>query len=128
MQDPDAQGSSNGTHGVQKKSFTDHINDIAQEPLTPLTKILLVLVLFLLLLTSVFIGLFAGAEHKLKNGDKGSPTVTATATWTSIGNPTLTITGTLTATVPNEPGPTAVPGAVRISTIHLAYLNYNALV
>ncbi|KAF9820117.1 hypothetical protein IEO21_01550 [Rhodonia placenta] len=44
---------------------------IVQEPLTPLTKVLLVVALIFLLLSSVFIGLFAGAQHKLNSGRGG---------------------------------------------------------
>ncbi|EPT06082.1 Metalloprotease [Fomitopsis schrenkii] len=52
---------------------------IIQEPLTPLTKVLLVVALLFLLLSSIFIGLFAGAQHKL-NGRGQEPPITVTST------------------------------------------------
>lgn len=64
-----------------------------QEPLTPLSKFLCILALILLLLSSVFIGLFAGAQHKLNSrtgGDDGEGgsipvrTVTLTVTATDV--------------------------------------------
>lgn len=67
-----------------------------QEPLSPLTKILLVLVLVLLLLSSIFIGLFAGAQHKLNAGKGGDDNIPSTQTHTEIH--TETQTGTLTIT------------------------------
>jgi endothelin-converting enzyme len=91
---------------------------IAQEPLTPLTKILLVLTLFLLLLTSIFVGLFAGTQHRLnversKNdkGDGSEPpagTITSTATTTAIT--TVFTTAITTATT------TAITTATSVST------------
>ncbi|KAF5386857.1 hypothetical protein D9615_001643 [Tricholomella constricta] len=102
---------------------SSNIVTIAQEPLTPLTKILLILALVLLLLTSVFIGLFAGVQHKLNlergrhgggDGEKPPPgTVTATFTTTSIVTSTETTTSTSTTTrtttLAPPPGPTTLP-------------------
>jgi len=103
-------------------SFADHVGVIAQEPLTPLTKILLVLTLILLLLSSVFVGLFAGAQHKLRleqrrKGEKGdrppSGTVTVTSTTISTASSTQMTTATATrittTTVVTDPSPTKVP-------------------
>jgi len=46
-------GQGEGENEGRNPSFADHVGAIAQEPLTPLTKVLLVLVLVLLLLGSV---------------------------------------------------------------------------
>ncbi|KAJ7098234.1 hypothetical protein C8R44DRAFT_843505 [Mycena epipterygia] len=69
-------------------TFAARLNYIAHEPLTPLTQVLLFVALVLLLLSSVFIGLFAGGYSKLKqrehNASKSSSTVTVTATSTAV--------------------------------------------
>ena len=96
--------------------------------MTTLTKILLVLALILLLLTSVFIGLFAGAEHKLKqerNGRNPPPGVPIT---TIIRTPHTTITTTthVTSTVPVGPIPTGKPEAVSAkSNLHFVFPGLN---
>ncbi|KAJ7197174.1 Metalloprotease [Mycena pura] len=83
-------------------TLAERINAIAQEPLTPLTQVLLVVALILLLLTAVFIGLFAGEYSKLKQHERdgnGSPsTFTVTATATAV----ITVTAA-------PPGPTSPP-------------------
>jgi endothelin-converting enzyme len=61
--------------------------------LTPLTQVLLIAALILLLLSSIFIGLFAGAQHKLNSrpsdgNDDKKPSVTVTATTTSVSTTT----------------------------------------
>ena len=82
-------------------SLTERVSSVVQEPLSPLTKILLILVLLLLLLSSIFIGLFAGAQHKLnhgKGGDEKNPsTETHTETFTRTQTGTLTLTTTKTS-------------------------------
>ncbi|KAJ7684669.1 hypothetical protein DFH06DRAFT_1156294 [Mycena polygramma] len=83
-------------------TFAERINSIAQEPLTPLTQILLVVALALLLLSSVFIGLFAGEYSKLKqherdDGKRAPPTITVTST------------AIVTTTAVPPPGPTSPP-------------------
>ncbi|KAI0082770.1 metalloprotease [Panus rudis PR-1116 ss-1] len=104
-------------------SLTERISAAVQEPLTPLSKFLIVLVLLFLLLSSIFIGLFAGAQHKLNNiGDDGkvtsTVTVTQTATKTSISTETDVSTTIATATSTSIatttvavpiPGPTHAP-------------------
>ena len=107
------------------KTFGERLADILNEPLTTLTKILLMFALLLLLLTAVFIGLFAGAEHKLsqerdRNSRKGPSTSTATTTvfasgTTTLTGPTNTVTTTLapSTTGPTPPLPTGAPGSVR---------------
>ncbi|VDC06015.1 unnamed protein product [Peniophora sp. CBMAI 1063] len=77
------------------------LGDLLHEPLTPLTQLLLILTLFFLIVSSIFIGLFAGAETRLKaTPEGGSVTVTST----------ITVPTTIIATtaVP-APGPTAPP-------------------
>ena len=74
-------------------SFAERITSVVQEPLTPLTKVLLVAALILLLLSSIFIGLFAGAQHKLHSRPNGGdheekPPITVTTTTTSISTTT----------------------------------------
>ncbi|KIY74398.1 zincin [Cylindrobasidium torrendii FP15055 ss-10] len=103
LHDPDADSPQNGhgEHEAGHRSFTERVNSIAQEPLTPLTKVLLVVCLIFLLLSSIFIGLFAGAQHKLNSGFGGQPgdTVTLTATTTAY----------TTTTAAPSPGPTQPP-------------------
>ncbi|KAI5123330.1 hypothetical protein M0805_001755 [Coniferiporia weirii] len=117
LRDPDDEHGENGTYRRPRKSFTDHVNDIAREPLTTLTKILLVLALLLLLLTSVFVGLFAGAEHKLGQ-DRGSkhPHVTDTATKTLIGTSTVFDTSTVVDTTVTVSTTTATTTEVKDTT------------
>ncbi|KAF9049323.1 zincin [Hymenopellis radicata] len=89
-----------------EQTFMDRVHSIAQEPLTPLTKVLLVVALILLLLSSIFIGLFAGVQHKLNTGDGGKQqpgeTITLTATTTAYT--------TTTAAPPS--GPTEPPAEI----------------
>jgi endothelin-converting enzyme len=88
-------------------SFAERVTSIFQEPLTGLSKLLLALVLLFLLLSSVFIGLFAGAQHKLntrKDKPAATATVTATATQTSVQTTTV-----------SAPVPTGKPEEVRVS-------------
>ncbi|KAF9567593.1 zincin [Agrocybe pediades] len=91
-------------------TFGQRVHSATQEPLTPLTKILLVLGLILLLTSSVFIGLFAGAQHKLTSGG-GRPgsTITETITTTVASTSVSTITATSTYTLPPPPIPTSKP-------------------
>ncbi|KAF5391824.1 hypothetical protein D9757_001795 [Collybiopsis confluens] len=101
LRDPDAE---NEAVDNEQPSFMDRINTVAQEPLSPLTKVLLVVALILLLLSSIFIGLFAGMKHKLdleRESHKPSATTTITAT------PTAT-SSIATTTVP-LPTPTQEP-------------------
>jgi hypothetical protein len=92
-------------------SFAERITAVIQEPLSPLTQVLLVVALILLLLSSVFIGLFAGVQHKLNlerhnhGGDGGGELPNGTVTVTS----TLTSTSTTTHTTTSVPFPIPVP-------------------
>ena len=91
----------------------DRLAAIVQEPLSPLTKVLLIATLIFLLLSSIFIGLFAGAQHKLNSGaGGGQTTVTTTATATTTAQVTTTAIATTTVSVP-APAPTGPPVEVR---------------
>ncbi|KAG6832683.1 hypothetical protein H0H92_012255 [Tricholoma furcatifolium] len=114
-----------GSNAAANQTISERVGAIAQEPLTPLTKILLVLALVLLLLTSVSMAqimhrLFAGVQHKLnlergrhEGGEKPTATVTTTVitTTTAIATQTTSFTATTTSTetLPPAPGPTAPP-------------------
>ncbi|OSD08705.1 Metalloprotease [Trametes coccinea BRFM310] len=90
-------------------SFFERVAAVVQEPLSPLTKILLVATLVFLLLSSIFIGLFAGAQHKLNSGKGGqTTTVIVTATATSTAQSTTTAVATTTVSIP-APSPTSPP-------------------
>ncbi|PFH50075.1 hypothetical protein AMATHDRAFT_75830 [Amanita thiersii Skay4041] len=118
---PLLQDASNNDHNNRDSST---LRSIAQEPLTPLTKILLVIALVLLLVSSVFIGLFAGTQHKLNlerdrngGGDHPKPpsgTVTATRTMTE--RPTATATETFISTATSITTSIATMTATRIVT------------
>jgi endothelin-converting enzyme len=106
LRDPEAE--ENGHEG-RTNTFKDRANALLSEPLTGLSKILLVVALILLLLSSVFIGLFAGTQHKLnvERGKHDGSTVTVTATQAPTSVPT-TKTQVTTTTVAG-PGPTNSP-------------------
>ncbi|KAG8900288.1 hypothetical protein FRB99_006143, partial [Tulasnella sp. 403] len=97
---------SNGHAGAQSNDEDRHsgvLSGIAaatHEPLSTLSKVLLGACLVLLLTSSVFIGLFAGAEHRLRTGD-GAPRSTITSVSTVYA--TRTATQTKTATVTSVP-------------------------
>ncbi|KAJ6606496.1 Metalloprotease [Mycena vulgaris] len=76
-------------------TLAERINSIAQEPLTPLTQVLLVVALVLLLLSSVWE--YSKLKHE-RNGNKPPATVTVTATSTAVFTTTAA-----------PPGPTAPP-------------------
>ncbi|KAJ7184253.1 Metalloprotease [Mycena filopes] len=91
----DGHGEYASTH---QPTLAERINLIAQEPLTPLTQVLLFVALVLLLLSSVFIGLFAGEYTKLKQREHDTP---------SRPGPTVTVTSTAIVTrTAAPPGPT----------------------
>jgi endothelin-converting enzyme len=85
---------------------TDRLGSILQDPLTPLNKILLILLLVFLLLCSIFLGLFIGSQHKLRNvpdtpgGEKPPITftsvVTTPTTFTSVVTTLTTFTSVVT--------------------------------
>ncbi|KAH9484148.1 Endothelin-converting enzyme-like protein [Psilocybe cubensis] len=110
---------------TNESNFGDRIHAIAQEPLTPLTKILLVLGLVLLLTSSIFIGLFAGAQHKLglDHGGGEHKTVTVTLTSTSVS----TSTSISTTTEPVPPEPTKEPSEKRCLEPHCIILSASIL-
>jgi endothelin-converting enzyme len=102
LRDPDAEEERAEN---EEPSFMDRVNAVAQEPLTPLTRALLIVVLILLLLSSVFIGLFAGVQHKL-NEERGShdqePPATVSVTFTATST-------SIATTTTSQPSPTRVP-------------------
>ncbi|KAJ7632180.1 hypothetical protein FB45DRAFT_1057317 [Roridomyces roridus] len=89
------------SHEQPPQTFSERLNSLAQEPLTPLSKLLLLLALVLLLVSSVFIGLFAGEYTKLKQHEHEQKPPVATVTVTS--------TATYTTTAAPPPAPTAPP-------------------
>ena len=94
-------------------TFLQRVTQLAQEPLSPLSKLLLGACLVLLLLASVFIGLFAGAQHRLNTGDGDGnrhhyPSDPHTSVVTHTSTETVTDISTTTATAP-APGPTGDP-------------------
>ncbi|KAK0210236.1 Metalloprotease [Desarmillaria ectypa] len=96
LQDPDVEDGESAQVFQHRPSFGERITSVVQEPLTPLTKVLLVVVLILLLLSSIFIGLFTGVQHKLNTGQGGShdgdkPTETYTLTATTTSHATKTV-------------------------------------
>lgn len=56
-------GEETEANGHGQRSFGERVNSVAQEPLTPLTKILLVLVLALLLTSSVRLHTIPPSQH-----------------------------------------------------------------
>lgn len=102
----------------EPRPFFSKLADITEEPLTLLSKILLGVCLFLLLLASIFIGLFAGAEHKLNKPLPPVPTTSVTESYTLTDTVTATrvSTTTATATVTSVlPAPTPDPKEVSIA-------------
>ncbi|EIW85424.1 Metalloprotease [Coniophora puteana RWD-64-598 SS2] len=93
---------------TEQRNLAKRLTDVVQEPLTGLTKVLLVEVLILLLIASVFIGLFAGAQHKLNlnkggsggggDGERLTITQTDVVTRTQPYTTTATKTSVLTTT------------------------------
>ncbi|KAF9260514.1 zincin [Marasmius fiardii PR-910] len=105
LQDPDADAEEQSIQ-PENPTFAERLNGIAQEPLTLLTKILLILVLVLLIISAVFIGLFAGVQHKL-NVERGRhdhhplpPPVTTTLTATRTTTTSTTTTNKWTIIPP----------------------------
>lgn len=91
----------NGDAHAAPRSFGQRLSDALHEPLTPLTILLLVGCLLLLLLSSVFVGLFAGTKHNLqleKDKHRGEDH-TVTSTYTTTGT---TVVTSLSSTVSTE--------------------------
>ncbi|KAF9520534.1 hypothetical protein BS47DRAFT_639027 [Hydnum rufescens UP504] len=86
--------------------LNDFVSRLLNEPLSALSKLLLALCLFLLLLSSVFIGLFAGTEQRLSEVPSET-TVTEFLTTTKLVTSTRTIVSTTTMVV--EPTPAPLP-------------------
>lgn len=83
------------------------------EPLTPLTRILLMAVLILLILSSVFLGLFIGVDQRLSaQNPKGDPGDEKTVVPVPV--PTTISTTTVTA---QPPRPTSAPQEVSYQAV-----------
>ncbi|KAI0319791.1 hypothetical protein OF83DRAFT_1108212 [Amylostereum chailletii] len=93
-------------HHQRHPSFLDRLGALVHEPLTALNKLLLVLLLAFLILSSVFIGLFAGAEHKLKAKPPPGLPPPREITVTNIVPVPTTVIETVTVA---PPAPTAPP-------------------
>ncbi|RDX56605.1 Metalloprotease [Lentinus brumalis] len=109
----------------EEPTFFDRLAAVVQEPLSPLTKLLLVATLLFLLLSSIFIGLFAGAQHKINSGaGRGQTTVTTTTTATATTTAQVTTTAVSTTTVlipaPAPTGPPVQPVCISPSCISVA--------
>ncbi|KAI0636818.1 Metalloprotease [Trametes polyzona] len=105
----------------EQPSFFERVAAVVQEPLSPLTQILLVATILFLLLSSVFIGLFAGAQHKLNTGKGGSTTtIVVTATTTAGSTATTTAISTTTIAAPVPTSPPEEPVCLSPSCINLA--------
>ena len=102
----------NRTSRPRSQTFLDSLRHPPRQ-LTNLEKLLALGAVILLLLTSTFIGLFAGVESTLKRerkaGHGSGETITRTATVTELPTATTTVLGT--TTVPAAPAPTGSPPA-----------------
>ncbi|EIN07764.1 Metalloprotease [Punctularia strigosozonata HHB-11173 SS5] len=92
----------------EEPTFAERVAAVFDEPLTALTKVLIVLVVLFLLLASIFIGLFAGAQHKLNTGKGDTPGESVTTTVVTTATATTTDVQTTTISAP-IPGPTDAP-------------------
>ena len=112
-----------GPHPPASPSITDRLGSILQHPLTTINKILLVLLLLFLLLSSVFIGLFIGSVQKLNGkpdapgGDHPLSTVTVPSTATA----TVTTTSVTTITGAPAPGPSNPPEQASLLLLPLIF-------
>ena len=79
----------NGDAHAAPRSFGQRLGDALREPLTPLTILLLLGCLLFLLLSSVFIGLYAGTKHNL-GLEKGKHDHTVTTTYMTTGTTVVT--------------------------------------
>ena len=82
----------NGDAHAAPRSFGQRLSDALREPFTPLTILLLLACLVFLLLSSIFIGLFAGTKHNLnleKEKHRGEEH-TVTSTYTTTGTTVVT--------------------------------------
>lgn len=118
----DVEGEQDVAPGNQApKNYEDDsfLTRILAEPLTTLAKVLLFVAVALLLLSSIFIGLFAGAEHKisdLKHKYADRP-MTTTITETRVQSTTRTKTATetyISTTTISPPVHTEPPKPVRL--------------
>ena len=112
-----------GPHPSTSPSITDRLGSILQNPLTTINKILLVLLLLFLLLSSIFIGLFIGSEHKLngKPDAPGSDHPPSTVTVPSFTTATVTTTSVTTITGVPAPGPSNPPQEASLLLLTLIF-------
>ena len=109
---------------TEHPSLYHKLAEITSQPLTAVSKLLLAVCLLLLLLSSIFVGLFAGAQHKI-NKIRHAPvpeptTVSVTATQelpvtltkTEISTSVSATTVISTTTAPAPPIPTPDPRTV----------------
>ena len=109
---------------AEHPSLYHKLAEITSQPLTAVSKLLLAVCLLLLLLSSIFVGLFAGAQHKINKighapvPDPTTLSVTATQelpvtlTETEISTSVSATTVISTTTAPALPIPTPDPRTV----------------
>ncbi|KAG8772677.1 hypothetical protein FRC12_002944 [Ceratobasidium sp. 428] len=93
---------------VAKGSLWARFHQGLHEPANVLTTFLLIICLVLLILSSVFIGLFAGAQHRINNLEPSEPT-TITSIATEKYTQTRTVDGPVTTIIVAPPPPTSSP-------------------
>jgi len=124
---------------VERPSLYHKLAEITSQPLTAISKLILAVCLLLLLLSSIFIGLFAGAQHKInkiRHAPVPEPTtvsvtatlelpVTLTETEISTSVSATTVVSITTAPAPPIPTPDPrtvceqVPGIVKgVANLH----------
>ena len=103
------------------KSDDGFIHRLLAEPLTELARLLLLVSVGLLLLASVFIGLFAGAERRLSDLKHTQPSTTTqlftTTCPATVTTPCVSTTHTATTTS-TIPPPTRVPDPPKPASAH----------
>jgi endothelin-converting enzyme len=98
------------------RSDEGFIPRLLSEPLTELARLLIFVSAGLLLLASVFIGLFAGAEHRLSDMKHRQPsTITESVTTTATATVSTAYTVTMTSIIPP---PTRKPDPPRPASVH----------
>ncbi|TFY65494.1 hypothetical protein EVG20_g5570 [Dentipellis fragilis] len=109
LQDTDDPHLETGSEAPEHPSFSQRVGSLLSEPLTTLNRVLLVLLLFFLLLSSIFIGLFAGAQYKLRHRNDEPGKTPPSATFTSVVTAPTTVTQTTTSVFTTTAVPAPVP-------------------
>jgi len=116
---------------AERPSLYHKLAEITSQPLTAISKLLLAVCLFLLLLSSIFVGLFAGAQHKInkiRHAPVPEPTTVSvtttqelpvTLTETDISTSVSSTTIVSTTTAPAPPLPTPDPRTVREEVLYI---------